>query len=85
MAFPLFYCFFLYFREFAEYVEQKLRRLGLTVDLLFPNEDVPVPRVLSNIANRGCLFAVVIMPQNEEHRSITLNILHGPPQGNYHD
>ncbi|KAJ9583891.1 hypothetical protein L9F63_021768, partial [Diploptera punctata] len=43
-------------REYAEYIEHRLKQIGLTVDILFPNEE------------------------NEEHRSLTLNILHGLPQ-----
>ncbi|XP_077291402.1 nuclear receptor coactivator protein neosin [Arctopsyche grandis] len=66
--------------EYAEYIEDRLKRMGLTVDLLFPNEDVPIGRVLGNILSRGSLYAILIMPQNEEHRSLTLNILIGLPQ-----
>lgn len=66
--------------EYAEFIEGKLKQLGLIVDLLFPNEDVPLGRVLANISSRGCLYAILVMPQNEEHRSLTLNILHGIPQ-----
>lgn len=51
--------------------------MGLRVDLLFPNEDVPVSKVLANIAGRGCLYAILIFPINEQHRSITVNVLHG--------
>lgn len=72
----------LYFcREYAEYIERRLKQCGLSVDLLFPNEDVPIGRVLANIASRGCLYAILITPQNEEHGSLTLNILYGSPQG----
>lgn len=53
------------------------------MDLLFPNEDVPIGKVLANISSRGCLYAILVMPINEEHRSLTLNILHGIPQGKY--
>ncbi|XP_046747194.1 uncharacterized protein LOC124411789 isoform X3 [Diprion similis] len=66
--------------EYAEAIEMRLKKLGLTVDLLFPNEDVPLSRVLGNIASRGCLYAVVVTHINQEHRSLTLNILHGLPQ-----
>jgi len=66
--------------EYAEYIEQRLKGVGLVVDLLFPNEDVPIGRVLANISSRGCLYAILIMPQNEEYRSLTLSILHGIPQ-----
>nr|XP_023025330.1 nuclear receptor coactivator 5 [Leptinotarsa decemlineata] len=66
--------------EYAEFIEQKLKNLGLEVDLLFPNEDVPIGKVLANISSRGCLYAILVMPINEEHRSLTLNILHGITQ-----
>ncbi|XP_018324076.1 pre-mRNA-splicing factor srp2 [Agrilus planipennis] len=66
--------------EYAEFIEQRLKNLGLIVDLLFPNEDVPLGRVLASISSRGCLYAILVMPQNEENRSLTLNILHGLPQ-----
>lgn len=66
--------------KYAEDIELRLKQIGLMVDLLFPNEDVPLSRVLGNIASRGCLYAVVITPINHEHHSLTLNILHGLPQ-----
>ncbi|KAF2892772.1 hypothetical protein ILUMI_13407 [Ignelater luminosus] len=66
--------------EYAEYIEQRLKSVGLMVDLLYPNEDVPLGRVLANISSRGCLYAILVMPQNEEYRSLTLSILHGIPQ-----
>ncbi|XP_011311153.1 nuclear receptor coactivator 5-like isoform X2 [Fopius arisanus] len=66
--------------EYAEAIEARLKKMGLTVDLLFPNEEVSLSRVLGNIANRGCLYAVVVVPINLEHHSLTLNILHGLPQ-----
>ncbi|KAL0113119.1 hypothetical protein PUN28_012377 [Cardiocondyla obscurior] len=66
--------------KYAEDIELRLKQIGLMVDLLFPNEDVPLGRVLGNIASRGCLYAVVVTPVNQEHHSLTLNILHGLPQ-----
>ncbi|KAK1118699.1 hypothetical protein K0M31_014999 [Melipona bicolor] len=36
--------------EYAESIEMRLKKIGLTVDLLFPNEDVLLSRVLGNIA-----------------------------------
>ncbi|XP_055690596.1 nuclear receptor coactivator 5 isoform X1 [Lutzomyia longipalpis] len=64
---------------YAEAIESHLKRLGLLVDLLYPNDDVPIGKVLGNISSRGCLYAVLVTPQNEEHRSITVNILYGQP------
>lgn len=69
------------FREYAEFIEKKLKNIGLVVDLLFPNEDVPIGKVLANISSRGCLYAILVMPVNEERRSLTLNVLHGVTQG----
>ncbi|XP_019696232.1 GATA zinc finger domain-containing protein 8 isoform X2 [Harpegnathos saltator] len=66
--------------EYAEAIESRLKKIGLTVDLLFPNEDVFLSLVLGNLASRGCLYAVVVTPINQEHHSLTLNILHGLPQ-----
>ncbi|XP_032683282.1 homeobox protein 2-like isoform X2 [Odontomachus brunneus] len=66
--------------EYAEAIELRLKKIGLSVDLLFPNEDVFLSRVLGNLASRGCLYAVVVTPINQEHHSLTLNILHGLPQ-----
>uniref|UniRef100_A0A1A9UVU4 RRM domain-containing protein n=1 Tax=Glossina austeni TaxID=7395 RepID=A0A1A9UVU4_GLOAU len=65
--------------KYAEMIEERLKFLHLRVDVLFPNADVPLGKVLSNIASRGCLYAILITTQHEEHRSITVNILHGQP------
>ncbi|KAJ8978230.1 hypothetical protein NQ317_016381 [Molorchus minor] len=70
----------LWYLKPSQFIEQKLKNLGLIVDLLFPNEDVPIGKVLANISSRGCLYAILVMPQNEENRSLTLNILHGVAQ-----
>lgn len=35
--------------------------------------------MLANIASRGCLYAILVTPQNQELRSITVNILYGQP------
>lgn len=68
-------------RRYAEFVEERLKILGLTVDILYPNEDVQMSRVLGNISSRGTLYAIIIEPINEEHDSLTVNILHGTPEG----
>ncbi|XP_075160885.1 nuclear receptor coactivator protein neosin [Haematobia irritans] len=65
--------------KYAEMIEERLKRMNLRVDVLFPNEDVPLGKVLSNIASRGCLYAILVTNQHEEHNSITVNILYGQP------
>lgn len=68
-------------RAYAESIEEDLRRCGLLVDVLFPPIEVSSSRVLADLANRRCLYAVFVTADNEKHRSLTLNILHGTPQG----
>ncbi|KAH8322728.1 hypothetical protein KR059_004468 [Drosophila kikkawai] len=65
--------------KYAEYVEERLRNSGLRVDVLFPNQEVMLGKVLANISHRGCLYAVLVTPQHEELNSITVNILYGVP------
>ena len=62
-------------REYAETIEARLKNMGLKIDVLFPNPDIPLPKILGNIASRGVLFAIVMTPLNEEHNSMTVNIL----------
>ncbi|KAH9641669.1 hypothetical protein HF086_005115 [Spodoptera exigua] len=48
--------------EYAEYIEGRLKRLGIVVDLLFPMEDVPIGKYYNFIL---CLFLI-------EHRNMPL-------------
>lgn len=70
---------FLHHRDYAEFIESRLKRGGMTADLLFPNADLTPGKMLSNIANRGSLYAVIIQPQHKEKKSVTVNILYGIP------
>jgi hypothetical protein len=45
------------------------------------SEDQTIPQVVENAAKKQCLFAIVVNSQNEVHQSLTVNILHGTPQG----
>ena len=55
--------------------------MGIISNLVFPPPDIPVVDVMDRIGKSGCLYTVLVNPQNEYHRSCTLNILHGTPQG----
>lgn len=66
-------------REYAEYIESRLKRSSITADLLFPNADLTIGKMLTNISNRGSLYALIIQPQHKEKNSVTLNILYGIP------
>ncbi|CAL4172616.1 unnamed protein product [Meganyctiphanes norvegica] len=67
-------------RSYAENVEAQLKRMNMLVDLLFPPPDIPPSQVLNDLAARKCLFAIFITEDNEQHRSLTLTILHSGAQ-----
>jgi len=68
-------------RQFAERIEGRVKSLGLAVDVLFPHEEIPIRKVLTDLSNRGTLYGIILTPLNQEHGSITLNILFGQPEG----
>jgi len=67
-------------RRYAERVEVRLKDMGLSVDMLFPNPEIPIGKVLGCIALRGVLFGVCIAPENDTNRSLTVNVLQGDHQ-----
>ena len=67
-------------RGYAEMVERRLKSVGLVVELHFHGTQ-PISELLDDVARRGVLYAIVITSQHEVHRSVTVNILHGTPQG----
>lgn len=68
-------------RQYAERIESRIRAQGLAVDVLFPHEEIPIRQVLGDLSSRGTLYGIVLSPLNQEHGSITLNILFGQPEG----
>lgn len=67
-------------RAYAESVEDRVKGLGILVDILFLKDEALLTQTIDDIARRGSLYAMVISPQNETHGSVTVNILHGTPQ-----
>lgn len=65
--------------QYAEQIEGRLKRIGITCDLLYPNSEVPMGKVLASISGRGTLYAILVTMQNMQHQSITVNILYGTP------
>lgn len=64
----------MYSSQYAEEIEKKLKMLGIRVDLLFPNDQVPINKVLGNIQSRGCLYAILVLPVNLKQNSLTLTV-----------
>ena len=61
-------------------IERRLKdRVSTQVDI--PPEGISVAAAVEDCSRRGMLYAVVVNSQNEAHRSCTVNILHGQPQG----
>ena len=67
-------------RHYAESIELRLKNLGMNIDVLFPNPEIPLGKILGNISSRGVMYAILVTPLNEEHRSLTLNVLQGQQQ-----
>lgn len=67
--------------KFAEFVERKLKAVQVFCSISLINEERTIPQVVEDAAKKLCLFAIVVNSQNEVHQSLTVNILHGTPQG----
>eukprot|EP00096_Caligus_rogercresseyi_P006192 TRINITY_DN2247_c0_g1_i1.p1 TRINITY_DN2247_c0_g1~~TRINITY_DN2247_c0_g1_i1.p1 ORF type:complete len:521 (+),score=152.00 TRINITY_DN2247_c0_g1_i1:242-1804(+) len=66
--------------DYAESIEGRLKASGLLVDILYPNPDFPLSKILESITERGVRFAMLLTPLSMEHSSASLNVLQGPTQ-----
>lgn len=55
----------------------------MVVDLIFLNTEVSLTQALEDVGRARTPFAIIITQQHQVHRSCTVNILFGTPQGNY--
>lgn len=78
---PVWPCFGNNCREYAETVGRKVRDLGMVVDLIFLNTEVSLTQALEDVGRARTPFAIIITQQHQVHRSCTVNILFGTPQG----
>lgn len=60
---------------------RKVRDLGMVVDLIFLNTEVSLTQALEDVGRARTPFAIIITQQHQVHRSCTVNILFGTPQG----
>ena len=68
-------------RGYGESIQTRLRAMGISANVMFPPPEVSIFEIVDRISRSGSLYAVVITTQNMYHKSCTLNILHGAPQG----
>ena len=59
----------------------KVKDHNIIVAISIMPEGRTAAQMTEELTTRKGLFAIFINPQNEMHRSLTLNILHGTPQG----
>ncbi len=68
-------------RPYADMLERRLAGLKMLCNIRLLPEELPPVKAMEELSRRGIPYAITINAQNEVHRSITLNILHGTPQG----
>ena len=73
-------CFCLVCRTYAEGIQKRLMASGIATEMNIIM-DTDVLMAIEDATRHQILFAVVVTEQNEIHRSITVNILHGMAQG----
>ena len=72
---------YVHVRGYAEMIERRLKSSALLSEHEIANDEKLLPKAVEDATRRGLLYAVILKEQNELHHSLTLNILHGTPQG----
>ncbi|GFN92386.1 nuclear receptor coactivator 5 [Plakobranchus ocellatus] len=67
-------------RAYGEAIEDRVKDLNIITAVTVMPEGRTASQMLEDLSQRDGLFAVFVNAQNETHRSLTLNILHGTPQ-----
>lgn len=67
-------------KAYGETIESRIKELCIITAVSIMPEGETASRLLESFADRDGLFAIFVNAQNEMHRSLTLNILHGSPQ-----
>ena len=62
-------------------IEDQLMEQRMRCQHLVLKSDAELPLIITDVTRRRVPYAIVLTAQNEQHHSLTLNILHGTPQG----
>ncbi|KAH9507718.1 hypothetical protein Btru_053529 [Bulinus truncatus] len=65
---------------YADAIERRVKDQNIITAVSVIPEGRTSAQMVEELTARDGLFAIFINPQNEQHRSLTLNILHGVPQ-----
>ena len=71
----------LYHSDYATGIDFRLKARNMLTKINILPSDEYLQRATDEVARSGVPYNIVINMQNEQHRSITLKILHGTPQG----
>lgn len=77
----LFIVLFAFGRSYADSIKKRLMSAGVVTEVNILPLGIDILGALEDATRRRLLFAIVVNDQNEIHRSITVNILHGLTQG----
>ncbi|GFS04882.1 nuclear receptor coactivator 5 [Elysia marginata] len=67
-------------KAYGETIENRIKEHCIITAVTVMPEGETASHMLEDFADRDGLFAIFVNSQNEVHRSLTLNILHGTPQ-----
>jgi len=64
--------------HYGELIESKIRNFTpiKRVDMLFLHSPEAISMTLNDLFERGTLYALVVAPENEQHNTVTIHILH---------
>ena len=71
-------------RSYAKQIEARLRSMKMIANVININDELTLPALMEAANRKKLPYVIVVRRQNEVHHSLTLNILHGAPQGKPH-
>jgi len=66
--------------HYAESIEESLKDKGLRVDILYPNADVKLEKLMGNLALRKTMFAIGVHSESRMLKCVSVYVLHGEQQ-----
>ncbi|XP_067935159.1 nuclear receptor coactivator 5-like [Watersipora subatra] len=67
-------------RNFCRLIDKKVKEFGMLTNMQIANGEHLLKRAVEEAARMTVPYTICVTANNEQHRSLTLNILHGVPQ-----